>query len=369
MTSPLLSERIEVGELEDCYDWICSNQLGDGLPVVPPTEERVREMLTGYAGDPQHEVALIPPTWAPATLEKIAICAVMAGCRPEYLPVVVAAVDAAADPRVNLYGLQATTGYGGPAVVVNGPIARELEINASTGAFGPGWRANATIGRAMRLILIAVGGGIAGVTDRSTFGWPGKYSFCFAENEEASPWPPLHVDRGYAPSDNTVLVGGVNSILTLLVGASSGEATLERLAHSLIHCAGAMAGHLATVGVSGGEPILVLGVDDASVIARSGFSKKDIQQYLYEHVCLPFDKVPIDPHREVDMPVRQLDEVMAEAPNVTPDGMVHMTDKPEELIVMVAGGTGPHTAFLPMWMGRMTRPAMRQIHSGTPTVS
>ena len=366
MTSPLVSERISVGGFEDCYDWICSNQLGVGLPVVPPTEERVVKMLAGYAGDPQQQIALIPPSWAPATLEKIAICAVMAGCRPEYMPVVVAAVEAMTDPRVNLYGLQATTGYGGPTLIVNGPVARDLDINSSTGAFGPGWRANATIGRAIRLILIAVGGGIAGVTDRSTFGWPGKYTFCFAENEEASPWEPLHVERGYAPSDSTVLVAGVNSILTLLVGASSGEATLERLANSLIHCAGAMAGHLSTVSVCGGDPILVLGVDDASVIARSGFSKQDIKHYLYENVRLPVDNVPVDPHREPEAPHRSLDEIMAEAPNVTPDGMVHMTDKPEDLIVLVAGGTGPHTAFLPMWMGRITRPAMRPIRVAGP---
>jgi hypothetical protein len=364
-TPSFVSERItlsdDLDDFEDCYQWIVSNQLGDGLPVVPPTEERVARMLGGYPGDPQQVIASIPPSWSPATLEKIAICAVMAGCRPEYMPIVVAAVEAMTDPSVNLYGLQATTGYGGPTLVVNGPVARALDINGSTGAFGPGWRANATIGRAIKQICIAVGGGIAGVTDRSTFGWPGKYGFCFAENEVASPWEPLHVERGFAIDDSTVLVAGVNSILTLLVGATTGRATLERLADSLIHCAGAMAGHLGTVSVCGGDPMLVLGVDDASVIARDGYSKQDIREYLYEHVVLPIDHVPIDPQREDGMPERGLAQIMSEAPNVTPDGLVHMTDRPEDLIVLVAGGTGPHTAFLPMWMGRITRPAIRQI--------
>jgi hypothetical protein len=369
--SALSSERIAFDavpdELEACYEWVISNQLGDGLPVVPPTEQRVTRMLAAFPGDPQREVAQIPPSWSPATLEKIAICAVMAGCRPEYMPVVVAAVEAMADPSVNLYGLQATTGYGGPTLVVNGPVARALDINASTGAFGPGWRANATIGRAIKQICIAVGGGVAGMTDRSTFGWPGKYGFCFAENEEASPWEPLHVERGFAADESTVLVAGVNSIMTLLVGATTGRGTLERLADALVHSSGAMAGHLATVAVCGGDPILALGVDDASVIARDGYSKQDVKEYLYEHAVLSIDHVPIDPEREPGMPARGLEQIRAEAPNVTPDGRVHMTDRPEDLIVLVAGGTGPHTAFLPMWMGRISRPAMRRIPWSPPT--
>jgi hypothetical protein len=356
-------------DFEDWYQWVMESQLGDGLPAVPPTEERVAGMLASIGGDPQREVAKIPPTWAPATVEKIAICAVMAGCRPEYMPVVVAAVEAMTDPSVNLYGLQATTGYGAPSLIVNGPVARELDINSSTGAFGPGWRANATIGRAIKQICIAVGGGIAGVTDRSTFGWPGKYGFCFAENEDASPWEPFHVERGFAPDDSTVMVAGVNSILTLLVASPTGRSTLERLADSLIHCAGAMAGHLATVGVSGGDPILVLGVDDASVIARDGYSKQDIKEFLYEHVVLPVGHVPIDPAREDGMAERTLDQIRAAAPNVTADGMVHMTDTPDDLIVLVAGGTGCHSTLLPMWMGRMTRPAVRRIDWSPSTVT
>ena len=360
-----MSERVAFSDagdgLEECFDWVVSNQLGDGLPVIPPTEERVTRMLAGYPGDPQQEIAQIPPSWSPATLEKIAICAVMAGCRPEYMPVVVAGVEAMTDPSVNLYGLQATTGYGAPSLIVNGPVAQDLDINSNTGAFGPGWRANATIGRAIKQICIAVGGGIAGVTDRSTFGWPGKYGFCFAENEDASPWEPLHVERGFAAHDSTVMVAGVNSILTLLVGAMTGKDTLVRLADSLIHCAGAMAGHLATVGVGGGDPILVLGMDDASVIGRDGYTKQDVKEYLYEHVTLPIDHVPIDPQREEGMPERGLAQIMSETPNVTPDGKVHRTDKPDDLIILVAGGTGPHSALLPMWMGRITRPAIRQI--------
>jgi hypothetical protein len=244
---------------------------------------------------------------------------------------------------------------------VNGPVAHDLEINSGTGVYGPGWRANATIGRAIKQICIAVGGGIAGVTDRSSFGWPGKYGFCFAENEDASPWEPLHVERGFAADQSTVMAAGVNSILPLLVASTTGRGTLERLADSLVHCAGAMAGHLSTVAVCGGDPILALGIDDASVIARDGYTKQDVKEFLYEHVVLPIDHVPIDPEREDGMPERGLEQIMAEAPNVTPDGMVHMTDQPDDLVVIVAGGSGPHSNLLPMWMGRITRPAMRPI--------
>jgi len=166
----LTSDVIEVEDsLEAANEWFCREKLSDGLPIVPPTRERVERMLDGADRDPQEIIGPIPPKWAPATVEKIAINGVMAGCLPEYLPVVIAAVEAMIEPRFNLYGVQATTGYVGPALLVNGPIRKKIDINCDAGVFGPGYRANATIGRAIRLILITVGGGFPGDTDRSTF--------------------------------------------------------------------------------------------------------------------------------------------------------------------------------------------------------
>ena len=148
----------------------------------------------------------------------------MAGCLPEYLPVVIAAVEAICEPRFNLYGVQATTGYVGPALMLNGPIRKQLNVNCDAGVFGPGFRSNATIGRAIRLILITVGGGFPGDTDRSTFGWPGKYTMCFGENQEKSPWEPYHVEMGFKPEESTVTVFGINGFLADSHGRQSGRA-------------------------------------------------------------------------------------------------------------------------------------------------
>src|SRR5207245_9407712 len=168
LTSPI----IEVDDsLEAANDWFCREKLSDGLPIVPPTAGRIGRMLDGTRRDPEEVIGLIPPKWAPATIEKIAINAVMAGVLPEYLPVVVAAVEAICEPRFNLYGVQATTGYVGPALLVNGPVRKQLEINCDAGVFGPGYRANATIGRTIRLILITVGGGFLGLSGHCTFLW------------------------------------------------------------------------------------------------------------------------------------------------------------------------------------------------------
>ena len=159
----------------------------DGLPIIPPTEERVAQMLAATKRKPQDVIGAVPPRWAQATVEKIAINGVMAGCKPEYMPVLIAATEALADPKLNLYALQATTG--GPAImiIINGPIRQAINVNGGPNALGEGWRANATIGRFVRLMQRNVGGSYPGTTCKATLGWPGKYSICVGENEEASP--------------------------------------------------------------------------------------------------------------------------------------------------------------------------------------
>jgi len=175
----------------------------DGLPIVPPTEAAVREFLRWTDRDPREVLSVLPPRQGEATVERIAANAVMAGCRPEYLPVVLAGIEALADPLFNLDAIQSTTHPVAPLLVVNGPIAREIGLNAGYNAFGQGFRANVTIGRAVRLVLMNVGGGLPGIGDRATQGSPAKIAHCVAENEAENPWEPLHVEAGL-PADVSV---------------------------------------------------------------------------------------------------------------------------------------------------------------------
>src|SRR5262245_4712840 len=178
----------------------------DGLPFVLPTPERVRAMVAGSGRSGSEVIAVVPPRWAEATVENIAVNAVMAGCLPAHMPLVIAAVQAACAPEFGLYSVQATTHPCAVMMLVSGPIVGELGLNVGHGAMGPGFRANAAAGRAMRLVLINVGGGIPGHGDQSTHGSPAKFSYCVAENEAATPWEPFRVARGFGIADSTVTV-------------------------------------------------------------------------------------------------------------------------------------------------------------------
>jgi hypothetical protein len=353
--SNLTSNIIEVEDsLEAANDWFCREKLSDGLPIVPPTPERVERMLDGTKRDPQEVIGSIPPKWAPATVEKIAINAVMAGCLPEYLPVVIAAVEAMCEPRFNLYGVQATTGYVGPALLVNGPIRKQLDINCDAGVFGPGYRSNATIGRAIRLILITVGGGFPGETDRSTFGWPGKYTMCFGENQERSPWEPYHVEMGFRPEESTVTVCGINGFLPMHTAGNRGEQALSSLAEVIAMHHGVS--HLDVGSFGGGTPLVALGTEDAEIMARDGITKKQVKQYLWEHASLPFAKIPARRKGH-----KSDEELLRESPHVTPDGIVHLSVRAEDIMVVVLGGKHRHSVFLPMWTGRNTLSVIKKI--------
>ncbi len=344
----LISNLIEVEDtLEAANEWFCREKLSDGLPIVPPTRERVERMLEGSARDPQEIIGAIPPKWAPATVEKIAINCVMAGCLSEDLPVVIAAVEAMTEPRFNLYGVQATTGYVGPALLINGPIRNKLGINCDAGVFGPGYRANATIGRAIRLILITVGGGFPGETDRATFGWPGKYTFCFGENEEKSPWEPYHVEQGFKPDESAVTVCGVNGFIPLHTAGNRGEQALATLAEVIaMHHGGS---HLDVGSFGGGTPLIALGIEDAEIMARDGISKNQVKKYLWEHAAISFSSIP-----ERRKGIKSDEELIRESPHVTPDGIVHLSTRPEDIMVVVLGGKHRHSVLLPMWTGRNT---------------
>jgi hypothetical protein len=199
-------ERFTFADEDEALEAFHARRLTDGLPFVLPTAERVQAMIAGSGRRAGDVIAVVPPRWAEATVENIAINAVMAGCRPQDMPVVIAALEAAADPAFGLYSVQATTHPCAVLMLVSGPIVQELGLNFRHGAFGPGFRANASIGRAMRLVLMNVGGGIPGEGDQATHGSPAKFSYCVAENEAATPWEPFRVTRGFGRADSTVTV-------------------------------------------------------------------------------------------------------------------------------------------------------------------
>src|SRR5499425_1248502 len=204
----------EPASMDDLEIWF-GKGVTDGLPVVPPTRERVERMLEGTTRGRSELVGEVAPNYGRATVEKIAINAVMAGCRPDYLPVVLAAVEAACDPPFNLHGMSTSTHFSAPLIVVNGPIRERIALNCSFGVFGPGFRANATIGRALRLVMINVGGVRPGETSMSTFAHPGRYTYCIGEHEEASPWDSLAVEHGFAATDDTVALLAADAPLTV----------------------------------------------------------------------------------------------------------------------------------------------------------
>src|SRR5688500_19415426 len=268
------SERIEIeDELWAANDFFEAKGWSDGLPIVPPTEDRVARMLAATKRKADEVIGTVPPKWASATVEKIAINAVMAGCRPEYMPVLIAAAEALTDPKLNLYALQATTG--GPAVmiIVNGPIRSRLNINGGSNALGEGWRANATIGRFVQLVKRNIGGSYPGTTCKATLGWPGKYSICVGENEEASPWEPLHVERGFKAEQSTVTaISADASVRASDLDSSKAEGILINFAQKMD-------------GPSGPEAIMVICPEHAKIIAGDGVSKKDVQQYLRQRAA------------------------------------------------------------------------------------
>ena len=202
----LTSRRHRAADDADAIELCFTQGWTDGLPVVPPTPERVERMLEAARLEPAHEISYIAHRAVSVTAEKVAINAVMAGCRPEYMPVVVAAIEGIGDPRWSYHGPGTSTAGAAVLLIVNGPVARELDVNAGDNLFGPGWRANLTIGRAVRLVMRNVCGSLPGALDRGTLGHPGKLSYVIAENEAESPWPALHVERGFRPDQSAVTV-------------------------------------------------------------------------------------------------------------------------------------------------------------------
>ena len=283
--SNLASRRVELAELEDEHEALFDRGWTDGLPVVPPTEERVLRMLAGTTRSPDEVVAVVPPDLVECTVEKVAVNAVLAGCRPEYLPVVLAAVEAACTSEFNGHGLLATTWFAGPVVVVNGPIRQHIGMNWGVNALGQGNRANATIGRALQLVIRNVGGGRPGGVDRATLGNPGKYTFCFAEDEADSPWEPLAVERGLAPGTNAVTLFAGEGVRGI-VDQRSREP--QSLARSLAACLRTVAHPKYAFAF---DAMLVVSPEHARVFADARWDKGRLRQELDGLLQLPGEEI------------------------------------------------------------------------------
>jgi hypothetical protein len=272
----LRSRRLELARLEDEHEAFFERGWTDGLPVVPPTPARVLRMLEGTTRAPEEVLGAVGPDFADCTVEKAAVNAVMAGCRPEYFPVVLAAVEAACTDEFNMHGLLCTTWFTGPVVIVNGPVATEIGMNSGVNALGQGNRANATIGRALQLIVRNVGGGRPGEIDRATLGGPAKYTFCFAEDEAGSPWEPLSVERGFAQGTSTVTLFAGHGPNGLCDQKSRDP---ESLARSMAWALDAV-WHPKLALMS--DAVLVVSPEHARVFREAGWSKAQLRQRLIE---------------------------------------------------------------------------------------
>jgi hypothetical protein len=328
--------QLELDE-DEVYAEFVRRQWCDGLPIVAPTPARVSAMLAGAGADPAESLGVMPPLWRDCTLEKLAVNAVMAGAEPRAFPIIVAATEAVLDPSFNLYGVQATTHPVAPLVIVNGPYGRAVGMHGGAGLFGPGFRANATIGRALRLALLNIGGGWPGRHDMATQGSPAKYSFAVAEAEDLSPWVPLSESLGFAPGQDVVTVYG-------------GEAPHNVNDHVSTTAAGVL-GNVADVATTLGSNVgwyfsqsqllVALGPEHAATVAADGFSRADVQRFVFEHARLPLGRLKLGGMWGIhDWPL-WMQKVTDESV------LLPQVPTAEDVLVMVGGGPGKHSSVVP----------------------
>jgi hypothetical protein len=327
-------------EVDEDFDLINALYLergwSDGLPIVPPTAPRVARMLEFCDRPVDQPIAKMAPRYGEATPLRLAANAVMAGCKPEYFPLLMLAVEAMCEEPFNLYGIQATTHPCAPLVIVNGPVALELAMNSGHNAFGPGTHSNATIGRAIRLALVSIGGAVPGSGDMSTFGAPSKYSYCVAENEADSPWEPLHVERGFPAEASTVTV-------------VAAECPHNINDHESLTAEGILTTIAGTMAVTGSndvyyaaQPVVVMGPEHAKTVAAGGMSKADAKRFLQQHAMIPLGRFSSENiERRFRMGQKE------RYGNASLDTPVPAVQKAEDIIIAVIGGAGKHSAYIP----------------------
>ena len=329
----LQSRHHDVQDMAEAMKLCYAKGWTDGLPVVPPTEERIGAMLAAVKLDPDKQVAFIENRQVSVTAEKIAINAVLAGCKPDYMPVVVAAVEALADPLYGYHGPATSTGGSAVLMIVNGPIARELDMNSGDNLFGPGWRANATIGRAVRLIMRNTIGTLPGELDRSSLGHPGKYTYCIAENEAESPWPPLHADRGFKREQNTVTVMAALGVHQYSNGLSNTPEGVLTTACAQMRISAGTARQPCYAMVFAGEHM--------AIIKKAGWTRDDVKQYVCENT-----KISVAELKRINL----RDGAITAEDEKTMAPLLH---GPADLLVVMAGGrAGVQSAYIPGWGGR-----------------
>jgi len=331
----LFSAADEAAALEDLHN----RNMTDGLPVIIPTPARVSKMVLASGQDADMVLGTMGPANGMATLQKVAVAAVMAGCLPDYMPLVVAALKAVIDPRFDLTEMQATTHCTAPLIIVNGPARHTCgPVSSSYGALGPGHRANASIGRALRLAMINIGGGRPGTSDMALLGHPGKFSYCLAENEEASPFPPMHVDLGFDSQDSVVTVIGAEAPHSVLFSGDGDdpkqyELLLEVLAIGLANAA------TNNAILTGGMASIVLNPEHASVLHKAGLSRQDIATEIYQRckmdgaeanrLCAGFARKNLNPRQAFT--------------------------GPEQLLILMSGGSGLYSMVMPSWSAGANR--------------
>ena len=332
-TMELKSDHYEVSNSIEAIEFYYEKSWTDGLPVIPATEKSIQAMLDAAELEPAYEITFIEHRQVSITAEKAAINAVMAGCKPEYMPVIVAALEGIGDPRYSYHGPATSTGGAAVFMLVNGPIARELEINHGDNLLGPGWRANGTIGRAISLIMRNVIGTIPGKLDRSTLGHSGKYTYCIAENEEESPWPPVHVERGFEPEQSAVTVFAAlapRQFYNQLSNTSEGILTTA--------CA-----HMRISAGTGMQPqyMLLISGEHMQVMAKEGWSKDDIRRFCMENT---------------QTSVAEMKRINVRPGGISPEdetNLIPLVSSPEDFIIVAAGGrVGAFSAFIPGWGGK-----------------
>ena len=340
--SLIRARRIDVGGLDDEFEFMFDQGFSDGLPVVPPTPERVLRMLNGTTRDAQEVIAVMPPNMGEVTVEKAAINAVMAGCKPEYLPVVIAAIEAVCTDDFNIHGVMATTMGASPVMVVNGPIRHRIGMSMGIGALGQGNRANATIGRALRLTVRNVGGAVPGGTERSTLSNPMKFTMCFAEWEERSSWEPLHVERGFDAEDSVVTLFAMTSgpVLTVDEGSLDGRAlagTLGQATHTILNARA----------YSFTNCLLVVSPEHVDTFKRGDYSKAEVRRRMQEVTAKTYRDLMVDDASGVGLKPEQA-ALMGEDKL---DAVVEKFKEDQDIYMVVAGSeAGKFTGAFHGWL-------------------
>jgi hypothetical protein len=332
------ASRIKLNESDDPFEY-CRSKFGDALPVIPPTVEKVEAMVAASGLSPQAVIARVPPMYGEATVEKIAANAVMAGCLPEMMRVLLPLVRAACDERFNLHGVQATTHFAAPLIMINGPVRQELGFWSKQNVFSNVARANSSLGRAFQLILLNIGGGRPDGIDMSALGNPGKFSFCIAENEEENPWEPFHVTRGLKREQSALSLFAAEPPRGVSEhNAPQGKTVLETISFAL---ATVWSYRMCLMP----EAIVVLCPEHLKTIHRDGFSKEQARQYLFENTGVPIRHYSAAERTEGTQLTAQYKEI-----TIRGEKCYQKFRSPEAISIFVAGGTaGKFSAVIGSW--------------------